>query len=247
MARIRTIKPEFWLDEDLAELPCEAHMLAAAILNHCDDEGYFKANPKLIHAQVFALRDMECTTTVLVQSLQKIGYLTLFVGSDGKEYGHVTNFNNHQSINKPKASKIKGLKPVQSKSRTDTGQLPLGKEQGKEQGKESNIEKTKKNKTDFDYSSWGEEPDPIILKDWHSMRLRLKAVASQTAINQLAKQINIARQHGYSVNDILSECVLRGWKGFRFEWLENSRANNTPPQYQDPYDTSWADGLEVEL
>ena len=29
MARIRTIKPEFWADEDLSALPIEEHMLAA--------------------------------------------------------------------------------------------------------------------------------------------------------------------------------------------------------------------------
>jgi hypothetical protein len=142
MARIRTIKPEFWLDEDLSELSCETHMLAAALLNHCDDEGYFKANPKLLHAQIFALRELDGSVTELVQSLSEIGYLTLFNGTDGKFYGHVTNFNKHQTINKATASKIKGLKQLPSDYGSATEQLPLGKErkgkeQGKEQGKES--------------------------------------------------------------------------------------------------------------
>jgi hypothetical protein len=233
MARIRTIKPEFWLDEDLSELSCETHMFAAALLNHCDDEGYFNANPKLLHAQIFALRELDGTVAVIIQNLENIGYLTLFTGTDGKNYGHVTNFNKHQTINKPKASKIITLKPLPYSDGTTTEQLPLGKEQGtgkgKEQGKENKTSipaKSPRTKPSFDYSSWGEEPDPIILKDWHAMRSRLKAVPSQTAINQLAKQIQLARQNGYSVNDVLSECVLRGWKGFRFEWLENTHKTN---------------------
>lgn len=139
MARIRTIKPEFWLDEDLSELSCETHMFAAALLNHCDDEGYFKANPKLLHAQIFALRELDGSVTELLQSLKKIEYLSLFRGSDGKIYGHVANFNKHQTINKPTASKIKGLKPLPSECGSDVVQLPSGKERkgtgkGKEQG-----------------------------------------------------------------------------------------------------------------
>ena len=234
MARIRTIKPEFWLDEDLSELSCETHMFAADLLNHCDDEGYFKANPKLLHAQIFALRELDGSVTELVQNLENIGYLTCFIGTDGKKYGQVTNFNKHQTINKATTSKIKGLMPLPSECSSSTEQLPSGKEQGtgkgKEQGKESKASipsKSPRNKkVDFDYSSWGEEPDPVILKDWHAMRSKLKAVPSQTAINQLAKQIHLAKQNGYSVNEVLSECVLRSWKGFRFEWLENANQTN---------------------
>jgi hypothetical protein len=33
MGRIRTIKPEFWRNEALSELPEFAHMLVAALLN----------------------------------------------------------------------------------------------------------------------------------------------------------------------------------------------------------------------
>jgi len=244
MARIRTIKPEFWLDEDLSELSCEAHMFAAALLNHCDDEGYFKANPKLLHAQIFALRELDGSVTELVQNLEKLNYLSCFVGTDGKKYGHVTNFNKHQAINKPTASKIKGLKPLPSNSRSATEQLPLGKEQGKEQGKEVKENK-QKNKINFDYSTWGEVPDPSILKDWHAMRLKLKAAPSQTAINRLAGQIQLAKQNGYSVNDVLSECVLRGWKGFKFEWLQNSFSQQLQQEHSDQNDISWAQGVEI--
>ena len=57
MARIRTIKPEFWAHEDLSELPEATHMLAAALLNYADDEGYFNANPMLIKAACSPLRE----------------------------------------------------------------------------------------------------------------------------------------------------------------------------------------------
>nr|MBF6067360.1 primosomal protein [Klebsiella pneumoniae] len=38
MARIRTIKPEFWTDEDMAEVSEPACLLAIGLLNYADDE-----------------------------------------------------------------------------------------------------------------------------------------------------------------------------------------------------------------
>ena len=153
MARIRTIKPEFWLDEDLSELSCETHMFAAALLNHCDDEGYFKANPKLLHAQIFALRELDGSVTDFVKSLEGAGYLSCFTGADGKLYGQVINFNKHQSINKATASKIKGLKQITQQSGSCPVVLPSGKERkgtgNREQGKEQGTGKGNTNIAQF--------------------------------------------------------------------------------------------------
>ncbi len=40
MARIRTIKPTFWTDEDMADISEAACLLAIGLLNYADDEGY---------------------------------------------------------------------------------------------------------------------------------------------------------------------------------------------------------------
>jgi hypothetical protein len=106
MGRIRTIKPEFWRNEALSELPEFAHMLAAALLNYADDEGYFNANPKLVVAECFPLREPSMDTTVALRELSRIGYIRLGEGSDGRTYGHVVAFRKHQTINKPTKSKI---------------------------------------------------------------------------------------------------------------------------------------------
>ena len=87
MARIRTIKPDFWRDEDLSLVSAEAALLAIGILNVADDEGYFKANPKLIEADVFPLRELYGSTTSLLKELSNIGYIKLFTATDGKKNG----------------------------------------------------------------------------------------------------------------------------------------------------------------
>jgi len=116
MARIRTIKPEFWKHEDLSELPPETHMLAASLLNYADDEGYFNANPKLVQAECSPLREDSTNVRRSIELLSSIGYIRLFDGSDGKSYGHITTFNTHQRVDRPKPSKIKLLE-VSTKDR----------------------------------------------------------------------------------------------------------------------------------
>ncbi len=110
MARIRTIKPDFWKHELLSELPPDTHMLAASLLNYSDDEGYFNANPKLIVAECCPLRDLSVTVQCMLTSLVEIDYLKVGQCEDGRKYGHVVNFLEHQVINRPKPSKIKELK-----------------------------------------------------------------------------------------------------------------------------------------
>lgn len=143
MARIRTIKPEFWTDEDLSELSEPACLLALGLLNYADDEGYFNANPKLIKASVFPLRDPSVPITVQLRELSDCGYISLFSTSDGKNFGVINNFQKHQVINKPKESKIKELDLLPYEYGSGTVSIPpgmdQGKEQGKEQGKDQNL------------------------------------------------------------------------------------------------------------
>ncbi len=53
MARIRTIKPEFWEDEGVAALSRDARLLWIATWNCADDEGILRWTPDYIKAQVF--------------------------------------------------------------------------------------------------------------------------------------------------------------------------------------------------
>lgn len=139
MARIRTIKPTFWTDEDMAEVSEAACLLAIGLLNYADDEGYFNANPKLIKAAVFPLREPYGSIPVLLQELSNCGYIRLFSAQNGKRFGLIINFTKHQVINKKTISKIKEMDLLPEGYGSDTGELPPGKE-GK--GKERNIKTT---------------------------------------------------------------------------------------------------------
>lgn len=116
MPRIRTIKPEFWQNEELADCSAEARLLAIGLLNFSDDEGYFKASPRTIRVQIFPFQDDSTNVLGMLQELSSGGYLRLFEGSDGREYGHIVNFTKHQRVDKPKPSEIKHLEKFQEHS-----------------------------------------------------------------------------------------------------------------------------------
>jgi len=136
MARIRTIKPEFWTHEDLSALPEATHMLAAALLNHADDEGYFNANPGLVKAACSPLREPSVSIQDSLKSLCEIGFITALTSPDGKRFGLVNNFDLHQRVNRPTPSKIKALGVIPDSSPQTHTQLTedASPERNREQG-----------------------------------------------------------------------------------------------------------------
>ena len=230
MARIRTIKPEFWRDENLSFLSPEAALLAIGLLNHADDEGYFNANPKLVESDVFPLRELQKTTASLLDDLHKIGYIEMYCGSDGKKYGHIVNFEKHQVISKKNKSKIKPLLSegcpaktipvvVRESSSTALVEVQVGtgnREQGKEVEKEGSR---KPNALRFDVIEHlvGEGVRQQIALDWVAVRKTKKAAVTKTAIDGIKRE---ASKAGYSLDKALEVCCQNGWAGFNAEWVD---------------------------
>jgi hypothetical protein len=124
MARIRTIKPEFYTNEELSKLPEVTHYgMASGLLTYADDEGYFNANPGLIKAAVFPLREPSVSIHDMLTQLSSVGYLRFGSAADGKRYGHVVKFDEHQRVNRPTPSKIKDLTIQWDESVTPHGVL----------------------------------------------------------------------------------------------------------------------------
>jgi hypothetical protein len=107
--RIRTIKPEFWHNEDLARLPEFTRLLAIGLLNYCDDEGFFVASPALLRGELFPFSESSLSIHGALTELSRVGYVALYKGTNGRAYGHVVNFVAHQRINRTSPSRIKPL------------------------------------------------------------------------------------------------------------------------------------------
>lgn len=106
--------------------------------------------------------------------------------------------NSHDSIMTPSA------KPMQDQIRSD-------------QIRTEKIH-TKQN-FGFDFSKWPAVPTETIFNDWVGMRKKMKLSVSQTVINGLAKELNIAAAGGLTVDYCLTEWVIAEWRTFKSEWV----------------------------
>lgn len=143
MARIRTIKPEFWQNESLANCSAHARLLAIALLQLADSKGRFRWIPMQVHAHAFPF-EPDVDLMALAEELVKIGYINLY-DYEGKRYAEIPKFLKHQRLTGKEAageSKIPsgettGISPVFPE---EAPRCPGTREQGNKGTRERNSE-----------------------------------------------------------------------------------------------------------
>lgn len=103
MARIRSIKPDFWTDEKIVELSAFARLLFIGLWNFADDDGRMVYSPKKIKMQIFPADTLDISE--LFGEVRRELLVDIYV-VDGVEYLQVKNFAQHQKIDKRTASKL---------------------------------------------------------------------------------------------------------------------------------------------
>lgn len=96
--RIRSVKPELWLHERLAELPLEARYAFIGLFCHADREGRFEWRPGRLKALIYPYESLERDFADLLELLRAGGFITRY-SVDGKVYGYFPGWKRHQVIN----------------------------------------------------------------------------------------------------------------------------------------------------
>ncbi|WP_255631306.1 hypothetical protein [Caballeronia sp. dw_19] len=100
MARIRSIKPEFWTSAQVMDLSIPARLLFIGLWNFCDDAGIHPASEKRLKAEVFPADDVSVSDVRgLIAELERVGLLTEYA-IDNESYWQVTGWH-HQKIDQP--------------------------------------------------------------------------------------------------------------------------------------------------
>lgn len=94
MARARNIKPSFFLNEDIVELPCEARLLFIGMWTLADREGRLENRPKKIKMSLFPADDINVSEQL--SNISKYGFIELY-NVDGTDVIQITNFVKHQT------------------------------------------------------------------------------------------------------------------------------------------------------
>jgi hypothetical protein len=104
MARIRSIKPEFFTSLTIADLPLSARLTFIGLWTYVDDNGVGPADARLIRAAIWPLEetpDILQRTREDLQSLHAARLITLYEAS-GRPLVHVSSWEEHQKVSHPR-------------------------------------------------------------------------------------------------------------------------------------------------
>ena len=96
MARIRTIKPEFFDSEQVASVPFQWRLLFVGLWLHADREGRLQDRPQRLKAKLFPYDDLDVEEGI--ESLHRVGLITRYE-VDGVKLIAVPEFLTHQKPN----------------------------------------------------------------------------------------------------------------------------------------------------
>lgn len=113
MARIRTIKPDFWTDSKTGTLSPEATKLFIGMLNFSDDYGVLEHDISALKAKIFPFEVGSATEVVgkpLLDELLPKGLVILFKWNDSpRAYLFIKNFHKHQRVDHPSSPLLAGF------------------------------------------------------------------------------------------------------------------------------------------
>lgn len=107
MARIRSLKPEFWQDEALARCSVQARFLFVGLISHADDEGRQRGSPRLILANVLPY-DEDVGTADVGGWIDELAGQRLIITYEfeGQRYIAIRSWDKHQRVDHPKRSAL---------------------------------------------------------------------------------------------------------------------------------------------
>lgn len=137
MARIRSIKPEFWTSEQVMECSLNTRLLFIGMWNFADDLGRLSLSPKSIKSKIFPSDEISSENILgMIQELSTNG-LVLIYTVDDKDYLQITGWQ-HQRIDKPQPGKHPS--PVNGYSKNVRGVVATDRIGGEGNGEDRNSE-----------------------------------------------------------------------------------------------------------
>jgi len=221
MARIRTIKPEFFTSEDIVALSPLARLLYISTWCEADKEGRLQWKPG-----TFKLRYLPadaCDIGELCGELVSAGLVVLY--GDGLAY--IPQFAKHQHINPresesalpdPHAKSPKGTRALRVPTRDDASAREDDAQGGREgkgrerKGREG--EEARKRATPLPAPP---DVDAQVWSDWLALRKAKRAPVTETVVISAQQEADAA---GMTLEAFLRVWCARGSQGLQADWLK---------------------------
>jgi len=203
MARIRYIKPDFFDDEDLAELPCEIRLFFAGLWCYADKAGRLEDRPLKLKVKIMPYSpdfDAEKALQILSQhkkhSPDKSPFIVRYEVENNK-YIQILKWEKHQ---KPHHTEAESVIPPMPISNKESSKESMGMEKGTGTGSvmNTNMELDKRSLTvkeplnigfkDKEGVVGGEEKIKEIMTSWNEFADRYKLPKIQSIIKESKRE-----------------------------------------------------------
>lgn len=129
MARIRSIKPDFFLNDDLADLPPLTRLFLIGLWTQADREGRLQDRPKRLKPQLVPYDD--CDVDAMLSDLERLGFIVRYQ-VEGQALIQVVNFLKHQA---PHYKEVPSVLPEPTSGQRQTDVEPTSGQPCLQEGK----------------------------------------------------------------------------------------------------------------
>ena len=219
MARIRTVKPEFWSDERVGECSPTARLLFIGMWNFADDHGGIERSAKQLKAQVFPYDATDCEP--LLQELMRVGLLIEYEAG-GRKYLYINGFRKHQKVEKPARPRgpLYEDSPTPPRGLTDSSPTSNGSSLGRE-GKGREEEAPAEPATPPRKTSRARKPQTTLPADFE-----LDSELREYAESKLPQVDAVALFEGFCGKARAKSWVYADWRQAWQEFCRNAAPNS---------------------
>lgn len=233
MARSRNIKPGFFTNDVLGELPPLTRLLFAGIWTICDREGRLEDRPKKIRAEVLPYD--HCDADEMLQQLHTSGFIRRYQAG-GKSVIQVLAWAEHQN---PHIKEAASTLPAPCEHQTSTVQEPVEQQPAPERAglipssliPDSLISDSKEEKAPRKRAAAPATPDrpdgveEQTWTDWLQLRRKKSAPVTATVLKEASSE---AEKAGVTLDRFLTIWCARGSQGLEASWLKpHERSTST--------------------
>lgn len=243
MSRIRSIHPGFFTDEDFVQVSAFARLLILGLGTEADDKGTFPWKPVSLKMKLFPMDTVDIQE--LLRELIDAGAIRRYQ-VDGKEYGAIRNFRQHQRPKKPndvhpmpdEFGTYVGLSDVSGervgnrwgKTSADGGEGRVGESRGEEDGEEDGEERRGRGRA---------KRATTIPKDFEPILTdTIKGIVAKWPQGMLNRELDKFRDHHTAKGSVMKDwqAAFRTWLRNADEWKDrngNGNRNNGSKSLSD--------------
>lgn len=234
MARIRSIKPDFFRHEALQDLEIAnpgsyPMMVFAGLWGHCDSKGRFEWRPRQLKLDILPFLPFDMAETLEI--LAKSGMVNRYE-VDGKSYGEIPTFEKHQ--------RLSGKEVTEGEKHPEPNGEATGKQSGSNRDEQESQEGKGREGNRNGVNPAPDKParfDPVAMPlpaclhptDWSAWISYRRARKLTTAEPTMLKQLQFLTEcnaRGQPPAAIINASITNGWQGLFEQKAGGSNGKN---------------------